>query len=794
MSVNTERYGTWQSILINAFWVPLFFQDAALPAISVPAVLTAMAPRDHVKWVAFVLAFVAFVSMIVPPIAGAISDNLRQRGVPRRIPIVAGAALDVACLLMMAQVHTVTLFATFYIAATFGANICLAAYQALIPDAVPQASWGMVSGIRSVAMVIGTALGLGMAMGTYPSSTFIGLAAGVGAGALTLFAVAERAASEEAKEHAHISDWNDFTVVFIARAFLAFGLALLMTFIYVFFHDILHVANASVGTGTVAVASLVGSIASGVFLGWLSDRVSRKLVVALCGLPMAAAAAGFALLPEEHWMFVFAVLFGIGFGGIMSTGWALAMDSMPQLRDVARDLGIWGIAQNLPAVIAPLAGGWILGAYGGSLAGYRVLFFAAAASFLAGSAIVLAVGQRPRIPWWAIPFRIASALSMLGYLRIAYRIRMWGTLPRRRGPALLVANHQIDLDIMAMIARFVLTGGWRTPALTASAKLLYEPGFMAVRVPWMWRVMKNVNLGWLFEGMGMMPVENELQSRSIARWAWGAERRHGVLALDEIFKPDVLERTGFTGCKTDELFSAGNFQKAQQTYVRLSDLNVRYRKEAFDDMKAGVERDLQRIENALQRGATFLVTPEGEYTRTGAMLPFRGIWERLLPSARQVFLAGISYDPFVGSRLSQLIRIVECRDSQAVVEELKAARPVTTSALMAEWLCSRSGTFTAEEAAAALQARVASLPGEVFVDPELARAPKAMAIRAVRRMTQLGILEHSNEGCALAERRVHPAFPDVEDIVAFQARFLEETLVPNAAGPSAPPAAQRARV
>ena len=776
MSVTAKRYGTWQSILINVFWVPLFFQDAALPAISVPAVLTAMAPRDHVKWVASVLAFVAFVSMVVPPIAGAISDKLRQRGVARRWPILVGAALDVACLLMMAEVHTVMLFAVFYIAATFGANICLAAYQALIPDAVPQASWGMVSGIRSVAMVIGTALGLGMAMGTYPSSTFIGLAAGVGACVLTLFAVAEHPVPEEAKEHAHISDWSDFTVVFIARGFLAFGLALLMTFIYVFFHDILHVANASVGTGTVAVASLVGSIASGVVLGWLSDRVPRKLVVALCGIPMTLAAAGFALLPQPQWMFGFAVLFGIGFGGIMSTGWALAMDSIPQLRDVARDLGIWGIAQNLPAVIAPLAGGWILGAYGGSLAGYRVLFFAAAASFLAGSAIVLAVGQRPRIPWWAVPLRIASGISMLCYVHLAYRIRIWGGLPRKRGPALLIANHQIDLDIMAMIARLVLTGGWRTPALTASARLLYEPGFMAVRIPWLWRAMKNVNLGWLFEGLGMMPVENELQSRSISRWAWDVQRRHGILPLEEIFKSSALERTGFAGCKTDDLFAAEHFKRAQETYVRLSDLNVRYRKEAFDEMKEGVERDLQRIENALQRGATFVVTPEGEYTTTGAMLPFRGIWERLLPHTRHIFLAGISYDPFVDGRLSQLIHILEARNAATAIDELKASRPVTISALMAEWLTSRSGAFTQEEAAAAMQARVASLPRELFIDPELARSPHRLAARAVRGMERLGILERSGDQYALSEHRTHPAFPDVEDVVAFQARFFGETL------------------
>lgn len=776
MSVTQERYGTWKSVLINAFWVPLHFQDTALIAISVPSALAAIAPRNHVEVFAVVAALVSFVSMIVPPVAGAISDRLRARGVPRRAMIVGGAALDVASLLMMSQVHGLAPFVTFLLLATAGANVSLAAYQALIPDVVPQSAWGAVSGVRSVAMVVGTVVGIGVAAGTYPSSTFIGIAVSVALGVGTLFAVAERTIPDQPQEHAHISDWDDFSVVFVARAFLAFGLALLMTYVLYFFRDILHTSNPSANTGMVAAASLVGAIGSGIFLGWLSDRVPRKIVVALCGLPMAAAAAGFGLVPVEHWMFVFAALFGVGFGGIMSTGWALAMDSVPQLRDVARDLGIWGIAQNLPSVVAPLAGGWIIALYGGSLGGYRVLFFSAAGSFLIGSMIVLAVGKRPLIPWWAAPLRAASGISLLCYLRIAYRIRSWGRLAAGRGPTLLIANHQVELDLMDVMATLVLRGGWRSPVLTASAKLMYEPGFMAVRVPWLWRLMKNVNLGWLFEGMGLMPLENELQSRPIARWAWDAQRRHGVLPLEELFKPAVLETTGFNGCTTEQLFTSAYFRKAQATYVRLSDLNVRYRKEAFDEMKAGVELDLRRIESTLERGATFLVTPEGEYSKTGLMLPFRGIWERMLPHAQHVYVAGISYDPFVGHRLSQLYRIVEAQSRATAVAELKASRPVTTSALISEWLLTRSGAFTEADAAAALRARVQSLPRELFLDPALARSPGKMAVKAVRRMAQLGILERSVGRYTLGNHRTHPAFTGVADIVRFQARFFAETL------------------
>lgn len=769
------KYSIWKSMLQNAFWVPLFFQDTALPAIAIPAAVAERAPADHVRVLAVVVALISLVSMVVPPFAGAVSDAIRRRGVPRRVPILIGAGIDVACLIMLSQVHTLALFVTFLLFATMGANVSLAAYQALIPDVVPKEAWGMASGVRSVAMLVGTILAFGVAAGTPPPTTFIAVAVAVGAGALTLFGERETPVADSSEDRAHVSDWHDFTIVFIARGFLAFGLALLMTFVLYYFRDILHVGNPNVGTALVGVASLLGAIVSGIYLGWLSDRVPRKLVVSCCGVPMTLAAAGFALFPSQQYMYGFALLFGIGFGGIMSTGWALAIDAVPKLRDVARDLGIWGIAQNFPQVLAPLAGGWLLGAYAYSETGYRMLFFAAAASFAAGSLTVLWVGARPIIPLWAVPLRLASAITVATYVHIAYRIRSWGWLAPGRGPSLVISNHQIELDLMAPITALTMHGGWYTPVLAASAKLMYEPGFMAQRIPWLRRVFYNTNLGWLFQGMGLLPLENELQSRSIARWAWGAQRRHGVMPLEEMFKPSVIETHGLAGVTTGDLFTMQRSKWAQRTYVRLSDLKVPYRKEAFDDMRAGVEQDLFRIEDLMRRGATFYVTPEGEYTRDGAMLPFRGIWDRLAPIAETVYLAAISYDPFVGRRLSQLYRVVECRDKANVVNELKAARPVTVSALVAEWLAGHEGPFTIQESERAVEERLRSLPSAAFADPELLKNPTKRAREAIGNLCKYGIVARSGDRYELTASRRHPKFPETDDIISHQARFMRET-------------------
>jgi MFS family permease len=166
---------------------------------------------------------------------------------------------------------------------------------------------------------------------------------------------------------------------------------LLNTYVLFFFTDVLGIKNASFNTGLVAGAAMVGAVASSVVAGVLSDKLDRRLVVCLSGLPMAMAALGFGLYPDLHIIFVFAALFGLGYGGVFSVGWALALDAVPELGDVARDLGVWGTLSNLPMIIAPAIGLAIIKHNTSEADGYRWLFISASACFLFGSLTVLAV-------------------------------------------------------------------------------------------------------------------------------------------------------------------------------------------------------------------------------------------------------------------------------------------------------------------------------------------------------------------------------------------------------------------
>jgi MFS family permease len=773
--------------MLNALWLPLIFQDTALMTIAVPAATLRLAPANHVFVLAVLASIAALATMIVPPLGGWLSDALRRRGGSRRSFVAAGIVIDVAALIALSYAQSLTSFAISLVLASIGTNLALCAYQAMLPESVPREQWGAVSGVRGATTLAGTVLGFGIA-GAMPDPrlTFLAAAAFMALGGLTLLGIGEGVYDGE--EQAQVRDWHDFLVVFAARMLVFFGLIMLQTFVLFFFRDVQKVGNPSAGTAIYAFSTIVGAVASSLYLGLLSDRLPRKIITSLSGACMAAATIGFALAPELKWMLLFAVLFGIGFGGVISSGWALAMDAIPKLRDVARDLGLWGIATTLPNVVAPLIGGWLIGMFHGTRAGYQAVFGLSGFSFALASLVVLRVGRRPISSLWGLPMRLFAAVMNYSWNHLAYRVRGWGRIPRRRGATLIVANHQHDLESMAIISTtMVRHGSWRHPIFTASSRRMYEPGFMALRLPWLRPLLRRVNAGPLFMVFGMLPIENELNSREIARFAWAVQQRHGPLLLSDIFDQRVAERFA-ARTKSSDLWGQKYFLPSREI-VKVTALREPYRREILEETRASIGQDLARLEDIVRRGGTVYLTPEGKYSIDGRMRPMRGLVERLAPLAT-IYLAGVSYDPFVSERFSMLYRIVRSPvvsletgpiDESPMKKTLAAIRPVVTSQLLGAWLASSdlgngAVAFTAEDACAAVETRMANLPPALFVDPELQRAPRRMVRAALPRMVKWRILEREGDRYRLAPQRRHPQFPFVEDIIEYQSCFLQETL------------------
>jgi MFS family permease len=337
-----------------------------------------------------------------------LSDYLRRQGGHRRPFVLLGAAINVAGLIWVTYTHSLLPFATALFVASVGQAISTASYQALIPEVVPREHWGASAGYMGVASLLGAVGGLVIAgiYGKNPEATFLWTAAVVGLGGLTIMLTPEGQYVEP--EHVHVSDWHNFRIVFASRFLTLIGLTLLTTFALYFFRDVEKVENPSVSTSLFGVLALLGAIVTAFWTGALSDRVPRKYILAVSGVPMALAALGFAVAPYQQYLVYYALSFGLGYGAFTTVGWAIAIDAVPQMRDVARDLGIWGMASGLPTVFAPIAGGWLLARYGNTLPGYQTLFVLAGLTFVLGSISVLlvkpAVGQRSQQIERAEPF------------------------------------------------------------------------------------------------------------------------------------------------------------------------------------------------------------------------------------------------------------------------------------------------------------------------------------------------------------------------------------------------------
>ncbi len=762
--------------VLNALWISLTVQDTALMTIAVPSAVNHLAPATHVESLAFLVAISNLAAMLVPPIAGWFSDRHRRKtGGLRRRWVVAGITIDVCALIALAFTHTLVAFDALFIIAVAAENVAIAAYQAMIPEIVPREAWGAASGLRGAATLIGTVAGLGIAGSIgRPDIVFLGAALLLALGLFSLLALNERdyiAPPEETP----VVRWHDFTVVFVARAFIFFGLTLLMTFVLYFFQDVLHYSNPSQGTAFVGVCSLIGAIVSSVLLGVLSDRFSRKTIASLCGIPMAIAAAGFAAAPNSNVILISAVFFGAGLGGILSVGWALAFDSLPALSNIARDLGIWGMATNLPAVIAPLLGGWILHQLGGARVGYQVIFGLAGVSFALGSLTVLRVGARPVSSLLTMPLWIAAMSAVDIGMHARHRVRSWGRLKRDRGGTLVVANHQTELEAMFVVSGIGMSSSWRHPVFAATGGRMWEPGFFAVRFPWMFTLMRRISMAPLFRALGFMRIENELGARALTSIALIVKSRHGDdVLLRDVVTDDIADRFP-PGIPIAELWRRKYFTAAQDN-VKLSKLREPFRTEIVEETRAQLNSDIAAMEEIVARGATFYLTPEGRYSTNGELLPLRGLLPRLSTYAQTIYLCGISYDTFRGKKTSVLYHVVELHDRNALKEELLAARPVTVTQLLAASLWQRTEPFTASQAVSVVERSLASLPPVLFVDPELKRNPQRVTHEALETMVREGLLTLDEAGAYRIAKRTDPLFPNTDDIFGYHARFFAQTV------------------
>ncbi|MEV4644986.1 MFS transporter [Saccharopolyspora sp. NPDC049357] len=343
----------------------------------------------------------ALLALVANPFFGHLSDRTTSRFGMRRPWLIGGALAGTLGLAVVSLAQDVPVLLLGWCLAQAGLNAVLATLTALLPDQVPTAQRGRVSGLLGMAMSAAIVLGTFLAQALQNSSFWMFMAPGlVGmVPALLLAAMLRDRRLEpgsqpryDVREFARGFWVNpvrhpDFGWAWLSRFLLFMGVATLLTYQAYYLTDRLHVPEGEVAR-LVFVATLVQTafvVAGSNASGWLSDRLGRRKIFVLSsavvfglGLLVIGLAGSFSTF------LVGMVLTGLGQGVYLAVDLALVADVLPNREtDAGKDLGVFNIANAMPQSLAPAIAPVFLAVGGGG--NYSVLFGAAAVFAVVGA-------------------------------------------------------------------------------------------------------------------------------------------------------------------------------------------------------------------------------------------------------------------------------------------------------------------------------------------------------------------------------------------------------------------------
>lgn len=402
---------TGQQLIAALLWLPYYLQWGALLTIVWPSQIGVIAGDRKELWNGIIIGAGAVVALVVPPVAGALSDRSTNPKGRRRPYLLWGGLLNVVVLLYLGTLDadaSLTAFVFGSLALQFACNWWAGPYAGMIPDVLPPGTKGRASGYMMVMMAIGYGTGAAAAgalarEGSYGAIYAVLAGALAAALAVTLWLIREPPAASLApttRLRSSLRDFfpplrqhADFYWIIATRVLVGMGMWGTSTYVLYYLQDIVHAEQPEQLSAMLFLTGGIIGVPLGMYAGILSDRIGRKRLVMLSGGLMAASAIIFCLAaadPAIWLLWMSAILFGIGNSMYSSVDWAFALDALPARGDAGKDMGIWHVALVLPHVIAmPISAVVLNGLKPVSLPfAYAAIFTIAAVWFVLGTVLV----------------------------------------------------------------------------------------------------------------------------------------------------------------------------------------------------------------------------------------------------------------------------------------------------------------------------------------------------------------------------------------------------------------------
>jgi MFS family permease len=347
----------------------------------------------------------ALLSILANPFFGKLSDRTSSQLGMRRPWMVIGLVVGSLGVLIVALAPNIPAVLLGWCIAQVFFNALLAAMVAVLPDQVPAAQRGMVSGVLGVCVPIASV------SGTFLVKLFTGnqlamflAPCAIGGFFILLFVATlrDRRLSKADKPAWSLREFAstfyvnprrnpDFAWVFAGRFMFLLAYAFLVTYQAYYLLDKIGSAEADVPQqiflGTLAQSVVI--VAASVIGGRLSDRTGRrKAFVFTASIVYGLAMFFLAVASSFNGFLVGMAIGGLGFGIYVAVDLALVVDVLPDKDNAAKDLGVFNIAGALPFSIAPAIAPAILAIGNGS---YGVLYAVAGICAIIGAFAVLLV-------------------------------------------------------------------------------------------------------------------------------------------------------------------------------------------------------------------------------------------------------------------------------------------------------------------------------------------------------------------------------------------------------------------
>jgi MFS family permease len=358
---------------------------------------------------ALVAGIGAVVAMVGNPFFGRLSDRTSSRLGMRRPWMIIGLVGGSVGIMIIALAPNIPVVLVGWCTAELFFNALLAAQVAVLPDQVPAAQRGLVSGVLGICLPIASVSGTFIVKLFEGNQVAMFLApCAIGGAFILLFAMTlkDRRLDKADKppwsltqftSTFYVKPWKspDFAWVFSSRFMFVLAYAVLTTYQAYYLLQKIGSAPADVPQqiflGTLTQAGVV--IAASLISGRLSDRTGRrKIFVLTAAIVYGLALFVVAIASDFNGFLVGMAISGLGFGMYAAVDLALVADVLPDQDSLAKDLGVFNIAGALPFAIAPAIAPVILAIANGS---YAVLYTVAGACALIGAiAIVPVKGAR----------------------------------------------------------------------------------------------------------------------------------------------------------------------------------------------------------------------------------------------------------------------------------------------------------------------------------------------------------------------------------------------------------------